>query len=589
MELLKYDQKAAQIGLRQSREVSNAAYLQRLAGIQRDIESAYNEFLYPDDAYWSGEYQIGVDGRGNAALVTYELGMIPGRVYRENSSAMSDSMVRNVAYTLDQINEGNLPHSSWRAAKEQVRQFRAFQQEAVTLASGESMLGYVMNGLTTEDGVALIHMIRHGNIISYETRLVCGISEGAASDLLGKFISDDAVRVSLKDNTNNTLYATVKGIIDVDLKDKTLINGIVQDVLDKRHETKTQTMMLSACRTTAVVREENIKKVIPIESRYVNKQELVGEIKYKKPFEDLPPAPTYLQSDRQPSQKQIWDTSVKPWLVFNPPIKKEGVVFFETQEKKKQEVAKQVVEQEIYQEEKRVDVEEGVSEQPLVVQTAMLSQKESSSVVEEEKQREELRQGNSLLPITTFVVMSDVQTVPTYEEKVIALLLAAIKPKYREQTIQEDIMVAEYVPISVQQQIVEQDVVFRPEIDLMFGVDQLMIVDMQTVIESIGKQMKRGKSDTVVTKLVWMMPNEQLEFVPVEEVEIAQDSTHTLQNLLHFLRKVVHKYVGDDVIRQRVIQRITSDKWDDEIEEIAKYLTILKTQRMYNHLFAVVN
>ena len=90
-------------------------------------------------------------------------------------------------------------------------------------------------------------------------------------------------------------------------------------------------------------------------------------------------------------------------------------------------------------------------------------------------------------------------------------------------------------------------------------------------------------------RLVWMESNSRTEFVPVEEVEIAQDSTRTLQNLLHFLRKVVRKYCGEDSIRPRRIQKIVSDKWDDEIEEIEEYLTLLKTRRMYNHLFAVAH
>ena len=90
-------------------------------------------------------------------------------------------------------------------------------------------------------------------------------------------------------------------------------------------------------------------------------------------------------------------------------------------------------------------------------------------------------------------------------------------------------------------------------------------------------------------ELLWMESNDQDKLVPVEEVEIAQDATRTTHNLLHFLRKVVRKYCGEDSIRQRVIQQIASDKWDDEVGEIEEYLTFLKRQRLHGHLFAVVN
>ncbi len=595
-QLLNYDQRAAQIGLQQAAEVGPHAYQARLTGINRDKQSAQNELDNPTDAYWSGEYHTGVDGHGNAALVTPELGMIPGRVHRENSNAMSDSTVRNVAYTFDRIQEGILPHSSWRAAIEQVRQFRAVQQEAMTLQDNESLLGFVMNGLTTEDGIALMRMTRHGNTISYETRLVGGMSEGAAKDLLDRFSSKDAERVSLREGKNSPLYSVIRGNISVDLKNKKQIAAIVQDVLDTRHETKSQTVSLGTCRTVAVNEEKVFKKPIAIKPIAIKqqKQEYAIKQKHNNPFDDLPLAPPYIHTEKQPSQKQIWDVSVRPWIIFDTPSKKEVPVFSEPSEKKKQKINKPVIDQRIHEEKIPEEVTRDITmtEQSLVTQPTIVFQKEPDFVLREEKQQTQEKhvvQIQRVLPITTFIIMTDVQTVRTYEEKAIVISLAAIKPTYREQTIQEDIMVAEHIPINVEHQQAQQDVVMQSKTDSSFEVDQLIIQDISTMTATLEKQLARGELANAVTKLLWMELNDQNEFVPVEEVEISQDATHTRHNLLHFLRKVVQKYVGDDVIRQRVVQRITSDKWDNEIEEIAEYLTILKTQRLYNHLFAVVN
>jgi len=590
MELLKYDHKAAQIGLQQAAEVGPQAFEARLIGIERDRQSAQNELDNPVDAYWSGEYQLGVDGRGNTALVTSELGMIPGRAHRENSSAMSDSMVRNVAYTLDQINEGNLPHSSWRAAIEQVRQFRAFQQEAVTLRDGESLFGFVMNGLTTEDGVALMHMTRHGNTISYETRLVGGISEGAATDLLDRFSSEETKRVVLKEGKDSPLYSVVRGSITLDLKNKQQIADVVQDVLDTRHETKSHTVSLGTCRTVAVNEEQIIKNPLVVKPITIEQQKQEYAIKQirKNPFDDLPVAPTYYNDQQQIGwihQRRIWDVFVRPWLIFDTPLKKEKSALFEPSEKKIIKINIPVIDQRTHEQKIPKEVIQDITliEQSFGLHPTIVFQKEPDSIQQEERKQPKEKQITpiqKLVPITTFVTMSDFQPIPRYEEKAITLSLTAIKSKYVEQVIQEPIV--ESVSVVVQPMLEEKT-------NVVYKVDQIVIQDLQMVTEIVGKQIAKGDVASTVTKLVWMESNSRTEFVPVEEVEIAQDSTRTLQNLLHFLRKVVRKYCGEDSIRPRRIQKIVSDKWDDEIEEIEEYLTLLKTRRMYNHLFAVAH
>ncbi|EKD67133.1 MAG: hypothetical protein ACD_48C00585G0003 [uncultured bacterium] len=289
-------------------------------------------------------------------------------------------------------------------------------------------------------------------------------------------------------------------------------------------------------------------------------------------------------------QQRIWDTSVRSWIIPNAskiPEEDTRVVNI-TPIKKFQKKEGQIIAQQIEQKGIQKNVRPVVSELSFITQETVVFQRDAQVAIEHtfvdlvkqiEMQHEVAL--DLVLPLTTFVTMSDVQTIPTYKEKAIKLSLTAIKPKYVEQVIQEPIV--ESVSVVVQPMLEE-------EIDVMYKVDQVVIQDLQIVTEIVGKQIVRGESPLcTVKKILWMESNDQDKLVPVEEVEIAQDSTHTLQNLLHFLRKVVHKYCGEDSIRPRKIQQMVSDKWNDEIGEIEEYLTILKTRRMYNHLFAVVN
>ncbi len=275
-------------------------------------------------------------------------------------------------------------------------------------------------------------------------------------------------------------------------------------------------------------------------------------------------------------QKKILDTSVRPWIIFDhPKISEETIWRSKNSSQKEFHSSGQhyvvQAETQIRQEAVCAEVKPAVSELSFIAQETVVFQRDAHTAIEHtsadsaiqgEKQQELVAQTHRVLPIAKFIT----------EEKCIAVALVLHKQTQVEQTTQQYIPVVDHAP------------------PVVYEVDNLMIADMQTVTESIGKQMKRGESDTVVTKLVWMMPQDNdEELVPVEEVEIAQNPNHTIQNLLHFLRKVVRKYCGEDSIRQRVVQRIASDKWDDEIGEIEEYLTILKSQRMYNRLFAVVN
>lgn len=317
------------------------------------------------------------------------------------------------------------------------------------------------------------------------------------------------------------------------------------------------------------------------------------------PFAHLPRAQVYGYDKRQYGwfdQKRIWDNSVRPWIIHGElPIQKQNTMKehaknFEISQYEVKIEPTQTVGEMIFPNDHQEKIPQDIPK--IIFQANSKSTREPELITEQQEVKPDL-----VLPVATFVTKVDIQAVPTYNEKVIAISIPVHHQKYIEQTAQQYISVEDHVTVVVQPQIKDHRGVVLQQMmqeetwrnDVVYEVDQLMIADMQTVTESIGKQIQRGESVKVVTKLVWMMKNDQFEFVPVEEVEIAQDSTRTLQNLLHFLRKVVRKYCGEDSIRQRIIQQIASDKWDDEIGEIAEYLTILKAQWMYRHLFAVVN
>jgi len=291
-------------------------------------------------------------------------------------------------------------------------------------------------------------------------------------------------------------------------------------------------------------------------------------------------------------QKKVWDTSVQTRVMNNASKQRDDTILPPDQPP----LVQRIKQKEIIQEQKQI----------ALATSKVLFQSNISQPVREQRiihSIEQTKAQNELefpfvLPLTTFITMTVVQTVFKYEEKAIAVSIVANHRKHKERTMQQYIPATDQVPAMVyQQKEEEQDMVTQQRIqerikeEAVYKVDQLSIQGVNELTEKLGKQIVHGESPfCTVKKLLWMIPHDHSEkLVPVEEVEIAQDSTRTLQNLLHFLRKVVRKYIGEDSIRPRVVQRIASDKWDNEIEEIAEYLTILKTQWMYRHLFAVVN
>jgi hypothetical protein len=82
------------------------------------------------------------------------------------------------------------------------------------------------------------------------------------------------------------------------------------------------------------------------------------------------------------------------------------------------------------------------------------------------------------------------------------------------------------------------------------------------------------------------------EYVISEKTEITQSTNQRMQALLHFLRKLVRKYCGEDKIRQRTIQHIHADKTpmnESMIEEISEYVSLLKAKINYGRLFATLH
>jgi len=301
-----------------------------------------------------------------------------------------------------------------------------------------------------------------------------------------------------------------------------------------------------------------------------------------KPFIHLPLTPVI-----------YWDTSVRPWIVPDEiPIQKQHVIkesikFFETSHYKVRTEPTQIVQEMILPNDQQKNVPQDI---PMIIfQASPKPTKEPEPIIKQQEVKPDF-----VLPIATIVTMIDTQAIPIYHEKVITISFAAIKQNYIKQTVRENMPIAEYVPIPVQPKIQEEKHVQEEqemrETDAIFEVDQVSIQGINELTKTLGKQIMRGESPLcTVKKILWMESNDQDKLVPVEEVEIAQDATRTTHNLLHFLRKVVRKYCGEDSIRQRVIQQIASDKWDDEVGEIEEYLTFLKRQRLHGHLFAVVN
>lgn len=500
-----------------------------------------------------------------------------------------------------------MPHDAWDTAREQLKQFRSVQDEVLKLEDGESFLGFAMNGATTRDGIALMHITRNENIFSYETRLVGGLSEGAAHDVLLKFTSNTASHISLKENTENPLFQAVKGQIQIDLKNQQQITDMVQDVLDARNEINIDTISSGMCRSKEVPVETNLKKIERNDSFFIKKrQEYAFGLIQKKHIDDVPYA--YTQSNRNSIRRDSTVIPVRSGALFDNGKK------LKQNTQTTEEISKKIYETEylINNQEVRKIIYPEFSQVIVTDVTTQNKPQQKTEVIEIEKVFKSVKPERSVkhvqveMPVATFVVPSEYQTVPCFVEKALVITVPAVKQLYVEQKAQTGIIVGEYQTISERRfKKIEQNIVKQPgiseeqdiqqieksfaETDRLIEVDQINIQDLHTFIRTFENEVKHGNVQGEVKKLVWMELNDQAEFIPVEELEIAQDSVKIIHTLLHFLRKIIRVYSGDDVIRERVIQRIASDKQTDTLEELEEYLALLQSRQFYGHMFALVN
>ncbi len=604
-----YDKNAERVSLQWAAETGPSSYQHRLDGIQRDIISFQNEQTN-EYAYWSGTYELGVDGHGKPALVTSEIA-IPGRVHRSDSHAMVDSMAGNAVYVLDQIEKGTMSHDAWDTARVQLKQFRAVQEAALLLQDGESLLGFAMNGKTTRDGIALMQITRQQNVFQYETRLLGGLSEGAAHDILKKYTSDSATHISLNEKGENPLYTAIKGKISIHLKNQQEIITTVQEVLDARKETLTTLVSTGTCRSKEVQPELDNKKIKPHDSFVIKKQhEYVMGLMQKKRIEDIPYV--YIQPDihrnQQLQRQEIADRS--------------GVLFDSTSKSKQsaqsikevsKEVSKKISETEylIHNHAIREIINPEFSQCATTVIEVKHVQRQKKEAINQEvhnkKTENVLQQSQIEMPITTFLVKSESQNLPVYIEKALTIALSVDAQLFDEETdtIHEVMseQIAVYAPhmrrekemsdeqSDVREVNVAESKQVAVERDVYVAVDQIRVQDMQAFVVRFEKQVKKGTVKGEVKKLVWMEPinQTQTELLPVEEMEIDKDTTKTIHNLLHFLRKVVRIYAGNDVIRERGIKRIISDNPRSELEELEEYIHVLQAARFRGHMFAMVS
>ena len=590
-----YDKNAERLSLQWAAETGPSSYQHRLDGIQRDIISFQNEQTN-EYAYWSGTYELGVDGHGKPALVTSEIA-IPGRVHRSDSHAMVDSMVGNAVYVLDQIEKETMSHDAWDTAREQLKQFRAVQEAALLLQDGESLLGFAMNGQTTRDGIALMHITRQQNVFQYETRLLGGLSEGAAHDILKKYTSDSAKHISLNEKTENPLYTVVKGKISIHLKNQQEIITTVQEVLDARKETLTTLVSTGTCRSKEVQPESDNKKIKLPDSFFIKKQhEYAIGLMQKKRIEDIPYV--YIQPDihrnQQLQRQEIADRS--------------GVLFDSTSKSKQSaqsikevsnEVSKKISETEylIHNHAIREIIYPEFSQCATTDPEVKHIQRQKKEAIDQEvqniKTENVMQQSQIEMPITTFLVKSESQNLPVYIEKALTIALSVDAQLFdevyaphmrREKEMSDEQSDVREVHVTESKQV-------AVERDVYVAVDQIRVQDMQAFVVRFEKQVKKGTVKGEVKKLVWMEPinQTQTELLPVEEMEIDKDTTKTIHNLLHFLRKVVRIYAGNDVIRERGIKRIISDNPRSELEELEEYIHVLQASRFRGHMFAMVS
>ena len=159
---------------------------------------------------------------------------------------------------------------------------------------------------------------------------------------------------------------------------------------------------------------------------------------------------------------------------------------------------------------------------------------------------------------------------------------------------------AEHVD-GVQYKDCENDIVVQETLEEYFSAGaQEAVVEMEpaevyqlvagTVQEESYEAEKLPKDVKKVRKLCWILPlTKDTEQPEMLEVEMPKDQNQRLYNLLHFLRKIVRISSGNDVIRERMIQRIATDNPMNESEELEEYIRVLRASRFHGHMFAMVS
>ena len=215
-----------------------------------------------------------------------------------------------------------------------------------------------------------------------------------------------------------------------------------------------------------------------------------------------------------------------------------------------------------------------------------------------------------ILPVGVFV--SHVQTDPVYTFQEYAVTVS-MHQVYGDLAIQQHVPVYEPAEDEIPKlksdneadpvvpSVEQQDILNSPEqsskqkeipdAQTVYMVDAIHTDTPEVVTDTLEKQIRQGRGLGCIKKLVWMEQTMDGTYIPVEQLEIIQDMTVTMQNLLHFLQKIVKKTIGEDKIIYRNISVIAADKKTNEsiADDIAYYMTLLSGSNTHTRMFAYVN
>jgi|GEM_PF-6698632 len=606
-----YDIQAEHQSLRWAKEMKDpAAYTNRLQGIEIDKQSFQNE-LQHDDAFWTGTYTLGYDGHGNLALTTSEIA-IPGRVHRQDSHAMVDSMAGYAVYTLDQIEKGTMSHDTWDVAREQFHQFRALQNEILTLQDGESLLGFAMNGQTTRDGVGLLHITRHNDTFAYQTRLVGGLSEGAAHDVLDTFVTADARKIALREQTDNPAYMAIRGMILVDLQQGASVKHVVQKVLDHRNEQLIETQIVASCRSREVIHIDENKK-----TKCVDTEQYIPRIQRDTvAVQGIIYQQESVVVDDQSSTHQEQVQHIDPWgiglLVEN---RRAVAAYTDTVQHNDVIVQKQHIhEVQIEAPNPRDSVIEehvahAVDTEKIPTQHKSGIRSSVTGVMKEHDRHPQNINHQITIPLTTVVMQEATHQLHAFQEVTVSFALHQVDEVHmmdhvpiviQKTAIVEtqntiDVGEASVTEVSLAQESVETPIIEQSDMDekQIYMIDQIQIHNTEEISTILIQQLHAHAYQSTIKKLYWMEQVDANTYMPVEQLETAQDARTTMHNLLHFLQKIVKKYVGEDKIIARNITMITEDTTSMQKtvmeETIRAYMELLAMHTPRARMFAYVN